>query len=98
LVFPAGKCSRKIGGHIQDTSWSKSFVRQSVATGRWIVPVRFFGENSKRFYQVESLRELLRIKFDIGMMLLPDELYRSRHKRFRVKFGKPISQRKWTGL
>lgn len=41
LVFPAGKCSRKMNGHIQDTAWSKSFVSQSVATGRWIIPVRF---------------------------------------------------------
>lgn len=91
LVFPAGKCSRKINGHIQDTAWSKSFVSQSVATDRLIVPVRFFGENSKRFYRVESVRERLGIKFNIGMMLLPDELYRARHKRFKVEFGKPIS-------
>lgn len=91
LVFPAGKCSRKINGHIQDTAWSKSFVSQSIATGRWIVPVRFFGENSKRFYRVESIRERLGIRFNIGMMLLPDELYRARHKRFRIMFGKPLS-------
>jgi len=91
LVFPAGKCSRKTNGHIQDTAWSKSFVSQSVATGRWIVPVRFFGENSKRFYRVESIRERLGIRFNIGMMLLPDELYRARHKRFRIMFGRPIS-------
>ena len=91
LVFPAGKCSRKTNGHIQDTAWSKSFVSQSVATGRWIVPVRFFGENSKRFYRVESMRERLGIRFNIGMMLLPNELYRARHKRFRIMFGKPFS-------
>ncbi len=91
LVFPAGKCSRKINRHIQDTAWSKSFVSQSIATGRWIVPVRFFGENSKRFYRVESIRERLGIRFNIGMMLLPDELYRARHKRFRIMFGKPFT-------
>ena len=97
LVFPAGKCSRKTNGHIQDTAWSKSFVSQSVATGRWIVPVRFFGENSKRFYRVESMRERLGIRFNIGMMLLPDELYRARHKRFRIMFGKPISPSEMNG-
>ena len=97
LVFPAGKCSRKMNGHIQDTAWSKSFVSQSVATGRWIVPVRFFGENSKRFYRVESIRERLGIRFNIGMMLLPDELYRARHKRFRIMFGKPISPSEMNG-
>ncbi len=97
LVFPAGKCSRKINGHIQDTAWSKSFVSQSIATGRWIVPIRFFGENSKRFYHVESIREWLGIKFNIGMMLLPDELYRARHKRFRIMFGKPLSPSEMDG-
>ena len=97
LVFPAGKCSRKINGHIQDTAWSKSFVSQSIATGRWIVPIRFFGENSKRFYYVESIREWLGIKFNIGMMLLPDELYRARHKRFRLMFGKPLSPSEMDG-
>ena len=91
LVFPAGKCSRKMNGHIQDTAWSKSFVSQSIATGRWIVPVRFFGENSKRFYRIESIREWLGIRFNIGMVLLPDELYRARHKRFRIMFGKPFA-------
>ncbi len=91
LIFPAGKCSRKINGQIQDSAWSKSFVSQSIATGRWIVPVRFFGENSKRFYRMESIRERLGIKLNIGMMLLPDELYRARHKRFRIVFGKPFS-------
>lgn len=97
LVFPAGKCSRKMNGHIQDTAWSKSFVSQSVATGRWIVPIRFFGENSKRFYRVESMRERLGIRFNIGMMLLPDELYRARHKRFRIMFGKPLSPSEMDG-
>lgn len=90
LVFPAGKCSRRVNGHIQDTKWSKSFVSQSIATGRRIVPVRFLGENSKRFYRVESIREKLGIKFNIGMALLPDELYRARHKRFKVVFGRPV--------
>ncbi len=97
LVFPAGKCSRKTNGHIQDTAWSKSFVSQSVATGRWIVPVRFFGENSKRFYRVESIREWLGIRFNIGMMLLPDELYRAKHKRFRIMFGRPFSPSEMDG-
>ena len=97
LVFPAGKCSRKTNGHIQDTAWSKSFVSQSVATGRWIVPVRFFGENSKRFYRVESIREWLGIRFNIGRMLLPDELYRAKHKRFRIMFGRPFSPSEMDG-
>lgn len=90
LIFPAGKCSRKIDGKIQDVAWNKSFVKMSVDSGRWIVPVHFIGQNSKRFYRIDALAKKLGIKFNIAMMFLPDELYRSQHSRYKVIFGKPI--------
>ncbi len=90
LVFPAGKCSRKIDGKIQDAAWGKSFIKMSVESGRWVVPVRFIGQNSKRFYRVDALAKKLRIKFNLAMMFLPDELYKAQHSRFKVIFGKPI--------
>ena len=90
LIFPSGKCSRKYDGIIQDPKWNKSFVRMSADSGRWIVPVHFIGQNSKRFYRVDSICRKLGIKFNFAMMLLPDELYRAQHKKFKVVFGKPI--------
>jgi Putative hemolysin len=90
LIFPSGKCSRKYDGKIQDPRWNKSFVKMSVDSGRWIVPVHFIGQNSKRFYWISSICEKLKIKFNLSMMFLPDELYRAQHKKFKVVFGAPI--------
>jgi len=90
VVFPAGLCSRKIKGKIQDLPWTKNFIQMSRATGRWIVPVHFEGRNSNRFYNVANLCKLLRLKFNFAMLFLPDELYRNQHKTFKITFGKPI--------
>ncbi len=90
LIFPAGLCSRKIDGKIQDIEWGKSFVKKSRETGRDIVPIHFEGENSKRFYRIASWQKKLGIKFNIAMMLLPDEMYRSTGRKYKITFGKPI--------
>lgn len=91
LVFPAGLCSRVIDGKIQDIEWGKSFIRKSKDTGRDVVPVHFEGENSKRFYKIASLQKKLGLKFNFAMMLLPDEMYRSAGRKYRITIGKPIS-------
>lgn len=90
MVFPAGQCSRKYNGRIQDREWSKSFITLSRDNGRWIVPVHFIGQNSKRFYMVDLLCRALGIKLNIPMFMLPGELYRARGKSFKVVFGKPL--------
>ena len=91
LVFPAGLCSRKIDGKIQDLEWGKSFIKKSRDTGRDIVPIHFEGENSKRFYRIAKLQKIFGLKFNIAMMLLPDEMYRSKGRKYRITIGKPIA-------
>jgi putative hemolysin len=91
LVFPAGLCSRKIDGKIQDIEWGKNFVKKSRDTGRDIVPIHFEGENSKRFYRIARLQKLLGLKFNVAMMFLPDEMYRSKGRKYRITIGKPIA-------
>lgn len=90
LVFPAGLCSRKIDGKIQDIEWGKSFVKKSRDNGRDIIPIHFEGENSKRFYRIATWQKRLGLKFNFAMMLLPDEMVRSAGKKYRITFGKPI--------
>ena len=90
LVFPAGLCSRKIDGKIQDIEWGKSFIKKSRDTGRDIVPIHFEGENSKRFYRIATWQKRLGLKFNIAMMPLPDEMYRSKGRKYKVVIGKPI--------
>ena len=54
LYFPAGLCSRRIGGQIQDLPWKKSFITKSRKFGRDIVPIWFSGQNSKRVYRLDE--------------------------------------------
>lgn len=90
LVFPAGLCSRKYGGKIQDLPWRKTFIVKSRQYGRYIVPVHFKGQNSKRFYRFANFCKAMKFKFNFAMLLLPDEMYRGQHSTFEVVIGKPI--------
>ena len=91
LVFPAGLCSRKIDGKIQDIEWGKAFITKSRQTGRDIIPIHFDGENSKRFYNIAHWQKKLGLKFNFAMLLLPDEMYKSKGRKYTITFGKPIS-------
>ena len=90
VIFPAGLCSRKIDGKIQDLPWSKNFIKMSRQTERYVVPIHFIGQNSKRFYNVANLCKKLKLKFNFAMIFLPDELYRAQHGSYKVVFGDPI--------
>ncbi|MBP5390048.1 MAG: 1-acyl-sn-glycerol-3-phosphate acyltransferase [Bacteroidales bacterium] len=96
VIFPAGLCSRKIDGVVQDLPWKKTFITKSRETQRDIIPVWFSGRNSWRFYFLDRLRNLLKIKFNIAMAALPDELYRCQHKSYRLVFGEPIPWQTFT--
>lgn len=95
LMFPAGKCSRRIDGKVQDVAWSKTFIEKSVKHHRDIVPLRFVGQNSKRFYRIAQITK--KMKFNVAMAFLPDEMYRARGKNFRVVFGEPIPWQHFDG-
>ncbi len=59
-------------------------------SGRDIIPIHFEGENSKRFYRTACLQKKLGLKFPLAMMLLPDEMYKSAGRKYRITFGRPI--------
>jgi 1-acyl-sn-glycerol-3-phosphate acyltransferase len=90
LYFPAGLCSRKRNGRIEDLEWKKSFVTKAVKHQRDIVPVFFSGRNSNFFYNLARLRSFLGIKANIEMLYLVDEMFRQKGKSIRVIFGEPI--------
>lgn len=90
IMFPAGLCSRLIDGQIRDIPWGKAFINRSVQTQRDVVPVHFIGENSPRFYRIAKWCKRLGLKFNLAMLFLPDEMYRSRGRHYTVRFGKPI--------
>ncbi len=90
ILFPAGLCSRLIDGEIHDIPWSKAFISKSVQNQRDVVPVHFIGQNSPRFYRIARWCKRLRLKFNIAMLTLPDEMYKSQGRHYTVRFGKPI--------
>ena len=89
-MVPAGLCSRRHNGVIRDLEWKKTFIVKSVQHQRDIVPIHFEGRNSDFFYNLANVCKALGIKFNIAMLYLADEMFKNRHKTFRVTIGKPI--------
>lgn len=90
LIFPSGLASRRIKGKIIDLMWKKHFITKAVKHQRDVIPVFIGGRNTDRFYRLANLRKLLRVKWNIEMFLLPDELMRHKNSDIPVYFGKPI--------
>ncbi len=91
LYFPAGLCSRKIKGKITDLPWQKNFIQKSIKYQRDIIPVFFEGKNSNFFYSLANIRKLLKIKANIEMFFLVNEMFKQKNKIISVTFGSPIS-------
>ena len=90
LYFPAGLCSRRISGKVVDLEWKKSFITKAIKHQRDIVPIYFEGRNSNFFYNLARLRKFLRIKANIEMLYLVDEMFKQKGKSLRLIVGKPI--------
>lgn len=97
LMFPAGLCSRKVDGKVQDLEWKKSVVAKSVQTKRDIVPVYITGRNSNFFYNFSLIRRKLGIKANLEMAYLADEMFKQKGHSVDIHFGKPISYTEFEG-
>jgi putative hemolysin len=87
LYFPAGICSRKINGIIQDVAWKKTFVGKAKEYRRDILPMHFSGQNSNFFYNLANLRKRLRIKVNLEMAYLADEFMHQRNSSYDIHVG-----------
>lgn len=90
LYFPAGLCSRKIKGEIVDLPWQKNFIVKAVEYQRDIIPIYIGGRNSNFFYRLANWRKRLKIKFNIEMLFLVDEMFKQRGQTITLTIGKPI--------
>lgn len=97
IIFPAGLVSRKRDEGIRDLKWQKMFINKAVQYHRDIIPVYFDGKNSPFFYNFAKLRTRVGLKFNIEMIYLPREIFRSRHARFTIVAGKPIPYTRFKG-
>lgn len=90
VYFPAGLCSRKIKGEILDLEWKKTFLSKARKSKRDILPVHISGKNSSFFYNLANLRKFLKIKANIEMLYLVDEMFGQKNKDIVITFGKPV--------
>jgi putative hemolysin len=90
LYFPAGICSRRIDGKIQDLEWKKTFVSKAKQYQRDILPIYFSGKNSNFFYRLANVRKKLGIKVNIEMAYLADELFKQRKSSYDIYIGDVI--------
>jgi putative hemolysin len=90
LYFPAGLVSRKQKGVIKDLDWKKTFLTKAKSYKRDIIPVHIGGRNSNFFYNLANLRKMLRIKANIEMLFLVNEMFNLQLKELPMTFGPPI--------
>ncbi|MCM1076592.1 MAG: 1-acyl-sn-glycerol-3-phosphate acyltransferase [Bacteroides sp.] len=91
LMFPAGLVSRRgADGTVADLTWNKMVVNKAISSKRDIIPLHFGGENSSFFYKFARLRTRLGLKFNIEMVRLPGEVFKSAGKTFDIQIGNPI--------
>jgi putative hemolysin len=91
LFFPAGFVSRKQNGIIKDLEWKKTFIAKAKKYERDIIPTYIDGRNSNFFYNLANLRKFLKLKANIEMLYLVNEMYKQNNKTINITFGKPIS-------
>jgi putative hemolysin len=87
LIFPSGFASRKIKGEIRDFTWQKHFVVKAIEYQRDVVPVHISGRNSNFFYNLANFRTRFRIKWNLEMFFLPDELFKQKTKNSPLRLA-----------
>ena len=90
LVFPAGLCAKEVKGKVTEMPWKKMFVTQARRYERDVVPVHISGHNSKWYFFLSKLSKFLKLKINIGMLYLVDELFKQRGNEFVITFGEPV--------
>ena len=90
MIFPAGLCSRKINGTVQDLEWQKSFVTKARKYQTPVVPVLVKAKNSNWFYGLSRFRTKLGIKANLEMFYLPDEMFKQKGNTIDLIIGKQI--------
>jgi putative hemolysin len=66
------------------------FVTQARKYERDVIPVHISGHNSRWYFFLSWLSRVLKLKMNLGMAFLVDELFMQRGREFVITFGKPI--------
>lgn len=93
IFFASGLVSRRRCFKIEDLDWKSTFVKKSFLYERDVIPVYISGRVSGFFYRLANLRKFLRIRYNIEMIYLPNEMFKQKGMHLAIKFGKPIHWR-----
>lgn len=91
IIFPSGLISRRKKGKVRDLRWHKTFITKAKQFKRDVIPVFVSGCVSDFFYRLANIRSFLRVKTNIEMLYLVDEMYKQLNSNITITFGKPIS-------
>ncbi len=90
LYFPSGMVARKYGKEITEPEWLRTFITNAVNYNREIVPAFINGRLSNSFYRKATARRRLKIKTNIELLYLADEMFKLKQKTIKITIGKPI--------
>jgi putative hemolysin len=88
--FPFGLVSRKSKGDVKDLEWKTTFLTKARRFKRDIIPAHISGRNTNFFYNLANLRKSLKLKANIEMLFLPDELSKQKNKTLVFTFGQAV--------
>ena len=88
VLFPSGLVSRRINGKILDLPWKKTFVTKAAKYNLPILPIHIEGGLSSFFYRLSNIRKCLRLKVNIEMLYLANELFKQKGKKVTFTIGK----------
>ena len=91
IFFPSGKVSRLYPDGIHDRKWRNGATKYSSKFDVPILPIYVKARNSFLFYLLSMIHT------NIGMFMLPQELFRKRNKTFTIKIGELIPSKVFTG-
>ena len=89
-IFPSGEVARIRNGVWDDGLWRSGFVRFAKQYKKTVVPFFIPTRNSGLFYRIYKYRNLLGIKANLELFLLPREMFKKRNRTVKIIFGKPI--------
>jgi len=89
--FPAGLVSRIKHRKVEDREWQKSFITKAIEHQRNVVPLYFYGRNSRLFHIIYVGRKAMGIKTNLELVLLPREIFNKKNKTIKVRIGSPIA-------
>lgn len=89
-VFPAGQVSRVFDGMAYDSDWKKTFVTYARSTKNPIIPIHIAGKLSPFFYRLYKFRSFFKIKSNLEMLYLSDEMFKQKGKQLVFSVGDPI--------